>query len=400
MKTIQTSIILVLLTAGLVPPHSMAQVPAAKEMASPQATPPLQLAEGAPSSYLVVKGDTLWDISAKFLKTPWRWPEIWNMNREQIQNPNLIYPGDIIKLSFDANGQPRLSIQGRDNDASNPRDGSGGTLTADTVRLSPTVRYQKVDEAIPSIPERIIAPFLSLPLVIEGDALPQAPRIVAAQDERVIIGAGNTAYAAGIKSNQPTRWQIYRPDKKLIDPITKELLGYEAIFLGDARVTRFGESTTLNILRSTQEIRKGDRLIPTAEVPIPTYAPHAPDKLLKGAIVSILGGVNESARYSIVVLNLGKRNGAEVGHVLASLQRGQVVSTKDSLEPSEGFSLSSMVPSFLSRNKDDSRIPSEIKLPDERNALLFVFRVFDKVSYALVMNSSRPVRVNDVVQSP
>ncbi|MBL8512040.1 MAG: LysM peptidoglycan-binding domain-containing protein [Betaproteobacteria bacterium] len=399
MKIIQISIVLVLLLTGLVPASSLAQTDPANA-ADPKATPPLQLAEGAPASYTVVKGDTLWGISGKFLKDPWRWPEIWNMNREQVQNPNLIYPGNVIVLSFDANGRPRLSLQDAGGAPSTTNAGASDAASAgDTVKLSPQVRYQRLDTAIPSIPESIIAPFLSLPLVVENDALLNAPRIVAAEEERVIIGAGNTAYAAGIKPSQPLRWQIYRPDKKLVDPVTQEVLGYEAIFLGDARVTRFGESTTLNILKSTQEIRKGDRLTPTAEIPIPTYVPHAPDKLLKGAVVSILGGVNESARYSIVVLNLGKRNGAEVGHVLASLQRGQVVSTKDGLGSAEGFSWSSLVPSFLSR-KDNSQIPSTVKLPDERNALLFVFRVFDKVSYALVMNSSRPIRVNDVVQSP
>ena len=350
----------------------------AEAMLSGKSTAPLTLAENAPSTYTVIKGDTLWDISGKFLKEPWRWPEIWNMNREQIKDPHWIYPGDVISLSFDADGRPRLSLNG------------AGRGTGGTVRLSPSIRIDKLSQAIPSIPARVIGPFLTLPLVVEAGALAGAPKIISADDDRVVIGAGNKAYAVGLQAEQGTRWQVYRPGKALIDPATRELLGYEATYLGDARVSRFGEASTIDVVKSTQEINKGDRLTPAAEGSIPSYSPRSPDIDIKGAIISMVGGVSEGGQYSVVVLNLGKREGMEVGHVLATLRSGAIVSTS-----TEGYN-SSAAASGMS----GPSIPRKVKLPDERNGLLFVFRVFDKVSYALVMSSSRSVRVGDAVQTP
>lgn len=350
----------------------------AEAMLSGKSTAPLTLAENAPSTYTVIKGDTLWDISGKFLKEPWRWPEIWNMNREQIKDPHWIYPGDVISLSFDADGRPRLSLNG------------AGRGTGGTVRLSPSIRTDKLSQAIPSIPARVIGPFLTLPLVVEAGALASAPKIISADDDRVVIGAGNKAYAVGLQADQGTRWQVYRPGKALIDPATRELLGYEATYLGDARVSRFGEASTIDVVKSTQEINKGDRLTPAAEGSIPSYSPRSPDKDIKGAIISMVGGVSEGGQYSVVVLNLGKREGMEVGHVLATLRSGAVVSTN-----TESYNTST-----AASGGSGPSIPGKVKLPDERNGLLFVFRVFDKVSYALVMSSSRSVRVGDAVQTP
>jgi hypothetical protein len=369
---------------------------------------PLAIADNAPNSYTVVKGDTLWAISGKFLKEPWRWPEIWNMNRSQIKDPHWIYPGDVITLTYDADGNPRLSI--------------GANSTGGTVKLSPQIRSTKLAQAIPSIPEKVIGPFLTVPLVIDEGALQDAPRIVATEDERVIVGAGNRAYAAGIREEQGLKWQVFRPGSALKDPATQEILGYEAVYLGDARVSRFGktaevegapipEGTSIEIIKSTQEIGRGDRLTPTVEAPVPSYSPRSPDKQIKGSVVSIVGGVDESAQYSIVVVGLGKRDGIEVGHVLASSQLGKVVSTNDA---TVGARNESIVSSFFKQVGDDlanidkeyrekqpeSPIPGQVKLPDERNGLVFVFRTFEKVSYALVMSSKRPVKVGDVVQTP
>jgi LysM domain len=369
---------------------------------------PLAIADNAPNSYTVVKGDTLWGISGKFLKEPWRWPEIWNMNRSQIKDPHWIYPGDVITLTYDADGNPRLSI--------------GANSTGGTVKLSPQIRSTKLAQAIPSIPEKVIGPFLTVPLVIDEGALQDAPRIVATEDERVIVGAGNRAYAAGIREEQGLKWQVFRPGKALKDPATQEILGYEAVYLGDARVSRFGrtaevegatipEGTSIEIIRSTQEIGRGDRLTPTVEAPVPSYSPRSPDKQVKGSVVSIVGGVDESAQYSIVVIGLGKRDGIEVGHVLATSQLGKVVSTNDALA---GVRNESVVTSFFKQVGDDlanidkeyrekqpeSPIPGQVKLPDERNGLVFVFRTFEKASYALVMSSKRPLKVGDVVQTP
>lgn len=432
MKNTKT-FLLVLTMAGFVPqtvlgqavPSAVAESSAATKAAAP-ATPvnaapapvkrvstrptkrPLAIADNAPNSYTVVKGDTLWGISGRFLKEPWRWPEIWNMNRSQIKDPHWIYPGDVITLTYDADGNPRLSI--------------GANSTGGTVKLSPQIRSAKLAQAIPSIPEKVIGPFLTVPLVIDEGALQDAPRIVATEDERVIVGAGNRAYAAGIREEQGLKWQVFRPGKALKDPATQEILGYEAVYLGDARVSRFGktaqiegasipEGTSIEIIKSTQEIGRGDRLTPTVEAPVPSYSPRSPDKQVKGSVVSIVGGVEESAQYSIVVLSLGKRDGMEVGHVLATSQLGKVVSTNDA---TVGARNESIVSSFFKQVGDDlanidkeyrekqpeSPIPTQVKLPDERNGLVFIFRTFEKVSYALVMSSKRSLKVGDVVQTP
>lgn len=408
MNKSKLTLLFVLLIAGFVPqlgwaqskPDAKTETGTSKAATTKSAdSSPIALADDAPTLYTVVKGDTLWDISGRFLKEPWRWPEIWNMNREQIKDPHWIYPGDVIKLSFDASGRPMLSVVSGDGSA------TGAFGVGGTVRLTPQVRVDRLALAIPSIPSRAISPFLTLPLVIEEGALLGAPKIVAAEDGRVIIGAGNTAYAVGLNPNSGIKWQIYRPGKKLVDPVTKEVLGFEAIYLGDSRVSRFGESSTLEIIRSNQEINRGDRLTPTLEATLPSYSPRSPEKQMKGAVVSVIGSVEDAAQYSVVAINLGKRDGAEVGHVFATLQRGEIVSTQDA-GSTGGFSfgLKSLFSSGGTEGSgaksEDGSIRSEVKLPDERNGLLFVFRVFDKVSYALVMSSRRPLKVGDVVQTP
>ena len=409
MKKSKITLLFVLLIAGFVPQPGWVQTkPDAKTEAGRSSSvttksadaSPIVLADDAPAIYTVVKGDTLWDISGRYLKEPWRWPEIWNMNREQIKDPHWIYPGDVIKLSFDASGRPMLSVVSGDGSTSGALLGAGGT-----VRLTPQVRIDRLALAIPSIPSKAISPFLTLPLVIEEGALLGAPKIVAAEDGRVIIGAGNTAYAVGLNPNSGIKWQIYRPGKVLVDPVTKEVLGYEAIYLGDSRVSRFGESSTLEIIRSNQEINRGDRLTPTLEATLPSYSPHSPEKQMKGSVVSVVGSVEDAAQYSVVAINMGKRDGVEVGHVFATLQRGDIVSTKDvGSDSGFRFGLKSLFSTSgtdgSSTKSEDGSFRSEVKLPDERNGLLFVFRVFEKVSYGLVMSSRRTLKVGDVVQTP
>jgi len=364
-----------------------ARTAAGADKTKPAKDNPLLLSSDAPTMYTVVKGDTLWDISGKFLKEPWRWPEIWNMNRDQIKNPHLIYPGDIVKLSFDANGKPMLTIVSAD---------AGGTS-----KLSPRIRSQALDQAIPSIPARVIGPFLTAPLVAEEGALASAPRIIATEEGRVVVGAGNLVYAVGIKPDQGTRWQIYRPGKALVDPATKEVLGYEAQYLGDARVNRFGEGVTtpatLEIIKSNQEVNRGDRLTPAGSAALPQYSPRSPDKQVKGTIISLVGGVSEAAQYSIVVLNLGAREGMEIGHVLSAQTGGELVSTEADTD-GKTWSLRSVLPASWRTGADG--VPPEMRLPLERNGLLVVFRVFDRVSYALVMSSKRPLKIGDIVQTP
>lgn len=364
---------LVLSTVSLVPLFGWAQ----------------QLTDGAPSSYTVVRGDTLWGISGKFLKDPWRWPEIWNMNRDQVKNPHLIYPGDVIRLEFTADGKPRLSVDG---EAS-----IGGT-----VKLSPTVRIERLSQAIPSIPGTAIGPFLSQPMIVDEKGLDDAPKIVATEDGRVIIGAGNIAYVDSINPALGTKWQIYRPGKPLRDPDTKEILGYEASYVGDARATRFGQPSTIEITRSTQEVGRGDRLAPNHEIALPSFSPRAPEKKIQGKIISVDGGVAETAQFAIVALNRGKQDGLEVGHVLLTYHAGELVTLKND---NGGYIGKDPKPNSVPEAATVSGAASgqnfsQLKLPDERNGLVFVFRVFDRLSYALVMQSTGVIHINDVVQTP
>jgi LysM domain len=324
-------------------------------------TPPA-ISPNAPDRYVVVPGDTLWGIAERFTNSPWRWPELWGLNRDQIKNPHLIYPGDVIVFDR-ATG--RLSV------------------TQGTVRLEPRVRVLgSADTAIPSIPPSVIEPFLSQPLVIEPDGLDNAPTIVATQEDRVFIGAGDRAYVRGMGDSKEVDWSVYRPGKALIDPDTDRTLGYEAIYLGSARLLRPGEPSTVQLSKVAQEVGRGDKLIPSGPPQAVDYAPHAPRVFIRGRVMSIYEGlskVGEAGPNSIVTINRGRADGMEVGHVMALYRYGATVT-----EPS----------------KDPYQPGTKIELPEERYGLVFVFRVFDRVSYALVMRITRPVQPLDVVQNP
>lgn len=369
------------------------------------------LAENAPSSYTVVKGDTLWGIAGRFLKEPFRWPEIWNMNKDEIKNPHWIYPGDVIRLEIGADGKPRLSLDGST---------LAGTTAADgSIKVVPKVRVERLAEGIASIPGAALAPFLGQPLVVEENGLNDSPKIVAAEEGRVVIGSGNSAYVDYMDPAQGTKWQVYRLGQAMRDPDTREILGYSAIFLGDARVTRFGAPSTVEVVRAVQEINRGDRLTPTRESAIPSYSPRAPETKIVGKIMAVDGNVAEMGQYSVIAINRGKRDGIEIGHVLATHRAGEVVSTstdRGSMDMGIGSGLRGLwsklrpnpvvadsaapagAPPSAERAKAVSA--SEVKLPDERNGLVFVFRVFDRMSYALVMQIKRPIYVNDIVQTP
>ena len=349
-----------------------------------------EVRENAPSSYSVVKGDTLWGISGRFLKQPWRWPEVWNMNREQIRNPHLIYPGNIIYLTY-VGGKPRLSL------------GRGGT-----VKLSPQVRVESLDRGIPSIPSAVIEPFLTRPLVIEEDQLEESPLIVATESERVIIGTGNKAYVEGLDAGQGDLWQVYRPGPALTDPDTGSVLGYEAVYLGDAQVIRRGDPATVSIVRSTQEINQGDRLVAAGRQTYPQYVPHAPDKKVVGRVMSTTTGVSEIGRNAIITINRGSQDGIEVGHVLASYAAGELVRVpRRTKRPAPLPSSEPLSPSDGDIPPTKTSLPLEIglgsrgvQLPEERNGLVFVFRTFEKISYGLVVQSSAPLHVGDTVRTP
>lgn len=356
------------------------------------------LKEDAPDTYTVQKGDTLWDISARFLKQPWRWPELWRMNQEQIRNPHRIYPGDVLVLDRSAREvQLRLS-------------------QLPTTRLSPKVRVEALPaKEVPTIPPGAIEPFLSKPLVVSQTELDSAPRIIATPDNRVAVGAGEIVYAEGIVKEKGEAWQIYRRGDALVDPETGETLGYEAIYLGDARVRRFGDVSTLEIVRATQEIYREDRLVPAAkERPVFAYVPRAPQKNVRGHIVSTYGSLLETGPMSIVALSKGSQDGLEVGHVLAihSSQRAARYATRTSpLYGRSGLTGDDSPRPYYSEEltpRDaplypEPRLISEAdlsRIPSERYGLLMVFRTFDRTAFALVMEAGRQVTKYDVVTNP
>lgn len=320
---------------------------------------PLALKPNAPDRYVVVPGDTLWGIAERFTDSPWRWPELWNMNKDQIRNPHRIYPGNVILI-----------------------DRARGQLALSGVKLSPRVRVESTAEAIPSIPPQVIEPFLTRPLLIEPDGIDHAPRIVAFDEGRVVVGDGGKAFVSGMGDSKEPAWNLYRRGNALVDPETSRTLGFEAIYLGTARVLQAGEPATIELASVTQEIGIGDRLVPAGRPEILRYAPHAPAANVQGRVMSIYGGlgtVGEAGRYSIVALNRGKADGLELGHVLAlHRHRGTAVD----------------------RTRPKGAPDAIVQLPDERYGLAFVFRVFDRVSYALVMNVTRPVSPRDVVRTP
>jgi hypothetical protein len=343
---------------------------------------PLTLKPDAPDRYVVVPGDTLWGISERYSDSPWRWPELWNMNKEQIQNPHLIYPGYVILLDR-AKGTLAIARPGTE-PGSRPGVAPGtGAQPSGSMKLSPRVRAEPLPrEEIPSIPASVIEPFLTRPLVIEPDGLDKAPTIVATQADSVLLAAGNTAYVRGIAGSAEESWYVYRRGNPLVDPDTNQTLAYEAIYLGTARVTRPGDPATVVLTSAVQEVGAGDKLVAATVVQPINYAPHSPATFLKGRVMSIYGGlgkVSEAGPLSVITINRGRADGLEVGHVLALYSRGGTV--RDTSKP---------------RGAPDAFI----KLPDERSGLSFVFRVFDRISYALVMHVTRPVNPLDVVQTP
>jgi hypothetical protein len=380
------------------------------------------LQPNAPNEYTVVKGDTLWGISGRFLKDPWKWPQIWEMNRDQIKDPHWIYPGNVIRLDT-TGGTPRLTMGGPGG-AGGASGGTEAEAQANVVVLEPRVRVESLQTAIPTIPGSVIGPFLSQPLIVEEGTLENSPAILATEESRVIVGQGDTAYADRIGSTAPVNWQIFRRGDTLTDPVTGEVLGIEARYLGDARVRRFGNPTTLEVTKARQEINRGDRLTPSRETTFPAYVPRAPDKPIRGQIMSVLDGVSELGQYQVITINRGARDGLEVGHVLASYHRGRLVTpdgkARDEIVENSWYAGSWWSRIFHGETKPVPVVPdspgsvqsgdttkagarlegSAIRLPDERTGLVIVFRVFEKMSYGLVVKASKPIYVGDALQTP
>ena len=315
---------------------------------------PPPLADNAPDRYVVTQGDTLWGIASKFLRDPWRWPELWRLNQEQIRNPHLIYPGDVLVL-----------------------DRSKGTLeVAHTVRVEPKIYEEAVRAAIPSIPPDVINPFLSRPLVVDTENLKSAPRIIGTQEGRVLLGSGEQAFVTGV-TNRHRLWHVYRPGRPLNDPETGELLGNEAVYLGSAVQQTPGEPAEFKIQSAKYEIGQDDRLMPAERPLLLAYAPKAPSAPIGARVMSVYGGVDTGGQYAIVTLNKGQRDRLAVGDVLALYRNGRLVENRD----------------------DEGRLITT-QLPEQRYGLLFVFRIFDRVSYAIVMHASQPLTLGDLARNP
>ena len=377
--------------AGLA--QNLPVTPAQKAVAAQvaQAGVPLtELAANAPDTYTVKSGDTLWAISGLFLKRPWRWPELWGMNLNDIRNPHRIYPGQQLFLER-KNGRAMLRTAG----------GADGGPPTETIRVSPRTRYEALDDgALPTLKAHLIEPFLAEPIIVDADGLATAPRIVAAQEGRVLLTRGDRAYARG-NTGKPLldapgkqqEFRIFRNATPLKDPTSGEVLGYEAQYVGKALLVRSesAETTTdkdgkerteitaatIDIVAAKEEMRVGDRLVPEPERELLSYTPHAPASSANGRIVSVYGSaVVNAAQNQVVVINRGTRDGTERGHVFAILKDGARLI-----------------------DKTDTERPL-IKLPDERNGLLMVFRTFDRLSYALVLDITDGVKVGDRLISP
>jgi hypothetical protein len=342
-----------------------------------------ELAPNAPDSYTVKRGDTLWAISKIFLKSPWRWPELWGMNMSQIRNPHLIYPGQTLYLDK-SNGRARLRMGAGDGDR--------------TVRVSPQNRITNLDpSALPTISAKYLEPFLSQPLIVEPDVMEAAPRIIATQEARVFIGPNDLAYIRG-NTNDLKQFQVFRPAKPLRHPITNEIVAYESTFLGTADMLRAAkplpvveenavvgffrekapteEAATIVIRTMKQEMGVGDRLLPTPPSELFSYVPRAPDKPVDARIMSVYEGVSLAGQNSVVTITAGSEQGIDRGHVLAVWRAGKNVKDKTSEDK------------------------ANLRLPDERYGYLLVFRVFKNVSYALVLQTENIVQLGDRATQP
>lgn len=328
------------------------------------------LRSDAPDRYVVKKGDTLWDISATFLNQPWYWPEIWHVNPEVV-NPHLIYPGDVLSLYY-VDGQPRIGINRGD------------------YKLSPTIRSTSLANNEP-ISIAGLRPFLIRPSVVTEEQLRGAAHVVGSIDDRMIFGINDDVYVHRLDDSNPgAKYSVFRPSKKLYSPRRpKEVLGYEAIYASDARVIEDGVPATVRLIDNRREVLIGDRVLPLDINPADLqFFPHAPPPSTDGTIISIFDALSGIAQYQVAVVDLGERDCIEPGHVLAVNKDGRDQKDK-----------------FHRRMRPDTNIWNigngrNIKLPDEQSGVMLIFRSFEKVSYGLLMETIRPVRVGDTATAP
>lgn len=319
----------------------------------------------APDQHVVVKGNTLWSISQKFLEHAWCWPQVWGMNQQEIKNPHWIYPGQVVYFDRAA-GRLRLGK-------------SKGLDNLPNVRLSPQIRYDNlIGNAIPTIPATAIEPFFSLPVVFDEDTLVDAPHVVAAKQSHIISANGDKTYVIGDLKGQ-TNFQLYRSSTPIIDPITNQLLGFEYPYVGSIKLVKLGEDPdeahTFIVTDVKEEVAKGDRLLSVPEAGMTNYVPHPPANKVDGRIISVYGGVAMAGQHQTVSVNLGANDGMDIGTILTIYRTG----------------------ANIIDNAQDNRV---VKLPDEEYGTLFIYRVFNKVSYGLIMDVSRTTRLGDTVRSP
>ncbi|MGO9935530.1 MAG: LysM peptidoglycan-binding domain-containing protein [Steroidobacteraceae bacterium] len=327
----------------------------------------IPLAPNAPDAYVVKRGDTLWGIAKVFLRDPWYWPEIWQVN-PQVHNPHLIYPGDTLRLVF-INGKPQILLQ-----------------RGDASRVEPRVRSEALETAITTIPYATVAAFMSKPLVLDKEEIKHAPYVLATRDLHVVMSEGNTLYARGFKGpvESGTHYNVVRVGEKLIDPDDKRLLGYNGIFTGAAHVTKDGPTVSLIMTESAQETRAGDKLLPSGvDVPL-DFIPSPPRVKTNGRIIAVADGVTIIGQYYVVVINRGARDGLAPGNVLAVYDTGPIVHDTDK----KGFF-----------NVDRWGV-KKVQLPSERTGTFMVFKAFDSISYGLIMEATDLIQVGDRIQSP
>lgn len=331
----------------------------------------VELNENHPQSYTVVKGDTLWDISGKFLKYPWHWPEIWSVN-PQIENPHLIYPGDHLWLA-DCDGKPCIKL----------------TRGLRGAKLSPEMREIELDSAITTIPLSAIGPFLSRPRVVGDEVLDSAPYVVAGSEERLISGAGDRVYVRGIEEQNRKHYNIFREGAVYQDPETGEVLGFEALYLADAWLLKMGDPSTVDLRTTSREVMIGDRLLEIEDTDYNlNFIPRQPSHEVDGIILSVFDGVSQIGQYQVIVLNRGARDDLEVGHVVSIWQKGETVRdiVLSGVQEEDYFNL-----------KNRGHKNEAVTLPDETAGVAMIFKIYEKVSYAIVMKATRAIHIGDKI---
>lgn len=348
--------------ASAPPPAPAAEAPppqASPPPAQVAPAPPVRLNPAHPDRYVVKKGDTLWDISAMFLRDPWFWPEIWYVN-PQVANPHLIFPGDVLTLVY-IDGRPRI-IRER------------GETAGGRERLEPRVRAEPLEEAILTIPYDRIAAFLSRPTVLDRDTADNAPYILSSRRGHLVHGAQSEVYVRGGEFAVEDNFSVVRVGDRLRDPDTGEVLGYQGIYVGQGQVVREGDPATLYLISTEREALNGDRLLSTDHEHPPRFIPRPPEQSVEGSIIHVLDGVSLVGAYQIVTLNRGASHGLAPGHVLSVWQAGQLA--------------------------DDRFGGGRVQLPDEYAGYLMVFKTYENLSFGLIMQAENEIRVLDRVRNP